>query len=160
MTLALLSTVPATLKMPPLDTPTKAAVPPADRFNVPPEIPVPDPLAPEIDPPDKTFSTPPVYTPVLLSTLPATLKMPPLDTPTCTAEPPARTFTTPPAKMTVAALDAPEMNPPDSTFSTPPLETSVLLVIVPATFRVPLDTVRSWAVPPAETFRVPLETVR
>ncbi|WP_310881303.1 hypothetical protein [Bradyrhizobium brasilense] len=76
----MLSTLPITLKVPPLDTPTKAAEPPASRLTVPPEIPVPDPLAPEMNPPDRTFSTPPVNTAVLLLTMPATLSVPPFET--------------------------------------------------------------------------------
>ncbi len=44
------------------------------------ETPVPELVAPEMKPPDSTFSTPPSRTPIMLSVVPATLKMPPLDT--------------------------------------------------------------------------------
>ena len=102
----------------------------------------------------------PEDTVTLLSTVPATLNVPPLETVRKAPVPPARTFTVPAAEMRVPEPNVPEINPPDSTFSTPPLETVTLLVMVPATLSVPLDTTTLCAVPPADTFIVPLETVR
>src|SRR5262249_49413037 len=61
-------------------TSTTARRPPADTWRVPPESTVPELVAPLTKPPEVTFSMPPPNTVTLLSVVPATLSVPPLDT--------------------------------------------------------------------------------
>ena len=65
----------------PDETAMNEAEPPANTFSVP-ETVVPRVSVPSTLPPDDTFSVPPLNTVWALSTVPATLKLPPLETPT------------------------------------------------------------------------------
>ena len=127
----------------------------------------------EATPPDDTVSTPPLPIVMLLVTVPATLKLPPVDTVTSWTTPPESTFSVPfDDTETKAALprlctsnsppatDVPEpvtpvATPPFEIVSTPPLKTVTLLVVVPATLKLPPDTTMSCTTPPADSFRMP-----
>ena len=86
-----------TINVPPLETPRKAAEPPASTFTVPPEIPVPEPLTPLTTPPDETFSMPPLDTATSLVIVPNTFTVPPLEIVKLCAVPPEDTLAVPPA---------------------------------------------------------------